>query len=325
MAQSNGRKPGHNASPKGFVTSPPVKPEVPTINPLNSSTIAKANSSEVSTIPVSRLYNLYKARIQRQGRATILSQEEYFNVLNEYGVEESLASKASLRLATNPPILIATSGKMASGKDTITKALILKLSEQAHSHVSLSAAMKDEAQEALDRIRSFDDKNGAIEGLFNFNISEYQAEEVVNLVYDFAKAEPNVTTRDRTAWVRSLLQYWATDIRRAQDKNYWTNKTISNIAETIVTGQDVIITDIRVADEVERFQGIGFTIVRLDIDPKVQAERLRGRDGIEIDPKAVNHPNETALDDFKGFNIRVENNDVSVGELVDNIFNLYRA
>lgn len=304
------------------VTPKPVKvPTARTVNSVDETT----SKIEIVSPDILKSYELYKNRIQQKGRAQILSEAEYFGAFLEYGVEESLSNKAAKILSVNPPLLLATSGKMASGKDTITKALILKLSEKNHSHVSLSTAMKEETQEALDRIRLSEDRNAAMEELLQYNITEDQAIKVMNLVYDFAKAEPHITTRDRTPWIRSLLQYWATDIRRAQDKNYWTNRTISNVAEIIASEEDIIITDIRVADEVERFQSIGFTIIRLDIDPQIQAQRLKGRDGLEIDPKAVSHPNEMALDNFDGFNIRIDNNDVSVDELVENIFKLYNS
>lgn len=312
-----------------FGSLPTRLPSAPTPKPnLASSQKLDATmelDSDVLTQGFIKSYELYKNRIQKKGRTPILSKQEYLRAFLEYSVEERVAQLAAERLATNPPVLFATSGKLASGKDTITKALILELAGEDHSHVSLSTAMKDEAQEVLNTIRSSDDKGDAIEMLLEFNITQEQAKEVVESVYDFAKAEQTVTTRERTPWIRALLQYWATEVRRAQDKDYWTKKTIASVAEMIANGKDVIITDIRVPDEVERLQTIGFTIIRLDITPEVQADRLMGRDGLAIDPKAASHPTEVALDDFPGFNIRVENNDVSIEELVSTIIESYRS
>ena len=326
MSKSNLPKRTQPRTKSGQYGSLPTRtPEAPTSKGKTIASNTIQEESESSLVKAEKNYQVYKNRVQKKGRAQPLSSEEYFNILVGYGVSELIAKKVSQKLSTNPPLLIASNGKLASGKDTITKALILKLSGDNHSHVSLGTAMKEETQRALATILSSDDKKEATRALLNYNISPEQADKVVELAYDEVKANPAVTTYERTPWIRALLQYWATEIRRAQDKNYWTNKTIENVAGLIAEGKDVILTDIRVADEVERFQSIGFTVIRLDITPEKQAERLRGRDGLEIDPKAAQHPTEVSLDNYEGFNIRINNNEGSVEEVVGKILDIFEA
>lgn len=318
MVKSAGR--GSNAFDglKGFQKTTP-KPSVAPTASLISSVNQPIALTEIQSPKLVKVYELYKNRVQKKGRASILSEEEYFNALIESGVKEDIARKASKVLSTNPPFLVATSGKLASGKDTITDAVLKKLGGENYYHLSLSAPLKDEAQEVLGDIRSAKDRPAAIRKIMTHNVPRKQAADVVQLAYFGAITQPNVTTRDRTNWVRSMLQYWGVEVRRVQDEAYWLDKAVLNAAEAISSGKNIIITDVRFPDEVERLQTIGFTVVRLDITPETQAKRLHGRDGLEIDPLALTHATEVSLDDFKGFNIRVNNDEVTLDEVVDNI------
>lgn len=323
MSKSEGRGSNTKEGLKGFqkVIQKPVN--IPTANTLNPPMQPMA-SPLIQAPKLVKAYELYKNRVQQKGRAPILSEEEYFNALVEYGVDESIAKKASHILATSPPLLIGTSGKLASGKDTITDAVINKLGGGEYYHLSLSRPLKDEAQEVLEDIRSSKSRQEAIKKIIARNVGRQEAFDIVNLAYFGAKTQPDITTRDRTNWIRSMLQYWGVEVRRAQDESYWLNKAILNAAEEISKGKNIIITDIRFPDEVERLQTIGFTVVRLDITPETQIARLRGRDGLEIDPDALAHATEVSLDDFKGFNIRVNNDEITLDEVVDNIVDEFK-
>ena len=332
MAKSEGR--GSNAleGKQGWQTVP-LKPAVaPTAN-HNAMNLSNKSNSEGKISPtesgtsssqdLTKIYDNYKKKIQRVGRVPRLSEAEYFDALVASNVSEVTARKAAKVLSTNPPILIATSGKQGSGKDSITDKVLEKLGAKEYYHIMLSGVLKDETQEVLADIRSSNTREEAIDKVVRRNVERHEAEQVVAYAYEGAKSEPNVTTRDRTNWVRSMLQYWGLEVRRIQDEDYWLKKGIVLAADAIAEGRNIIITDIRFPNEVDRLQTIGFTAARLDITPETQSKRLQSRDGLTVDPATLVHPSETALDEYKGFNIRVSNDDVTMDEVVTNIIDIF--
>lgn len=290
--------------------------------PTSESVLAKAttpNSIQENGVNMKEAYNIYRDNIKPEGKAKILSYEEYENVLLGFGIDKILAEKAAYVLSSNPPVLIATSGKLASGKDTIALEFVKALGVNDQHHLSFAAPLKDEAQEVLDAIRASASPTEAIEKIIEFNVPRDRAEYIVEVAYEGAHNEPNVNTRDRTTWVRTLLQYWGVEVRRHQDPNYWRNKAVLAAVDKISEGTPIIVTDARFPAEVEALQAIGFTVVRLSITSETQANRLNSRDGLKVDPKALVHETETALDDFQGFNMVIDNDDTSIEETVSNI------
>jgi len=328
MAKSEGR--GSNAVEglQGWQSVTPKPAVAPTASHKASKLIKNEKGNEEIIVEsfdeVNKTYENYKNKIQRQGRAPKLSEEEYFNAFIDSGLNELTARKAAKVLSTNPPILIAMSGKQGSGKDSVTSKVLETLGAKENYHLLLSAVLKDEAQEVLNDLRSSDSREEAIKKVMLHNVGKAEAEQVVEYAYDGAKAEPDVTTRDRTNWVRLMLQYWGMEVRRDQDIDYWVKKGILLAADAIVKREDIFITDIRYPNDVERLQTIGFTVARLDIMPETQAKRLADRDGIlTVDPKSLIHSSETALDDYKGFNIRLNNDEGTIEDTVNNVVNLF--
>lgn len=328
MARSGGR--GSNAieGSQGWQTVVPKPATAPTVSHKASKLIKneKANETQIveSFDEVNKTYKNYKNKIQRKGRAPKLSEEEYFNAFIDSGVNEFTARKAAKVLSTNPPILIATSGKQGSGKDSVTAKVLESLGAKENYHLLFSAVLKDEAQEILNDLRSSNNREEAIKKVMLHNVGMPEAEQVIEYAYEGARLEQEVTTRDRTNWVRLMLQYWGMEVRRNQDIDYWLKKGILLAAEAIANEEDIFITDIRFPNEVDRLQTIGFTIARLDVTPETQSKRLSGRDGIlTIDPKSLTHSSETALDDYKGFNIRLNNDEGTLEETVSNLVNLF--
>ena len=106
---------------------------------------------------------------------------------------------------------------------------------------------------------------------------------------------------------RELLQWWGTDIVRAQDPNFWVDSVI-RLAKVIDKYVDyLIIDDCRFLNEIEAWRAIKY--VALDEATDALTNRHRFPDIITIrverpghenvlTPEQRRHPSETELDDY---------------------------
>lgn len=104
---------------------------------------------------------------------------------------------------------------------------------------------------------------------------------------------------DRAAlFARALLQHVGVR-ERLDDPDYWVRK----LADHLQPGTFYIVDDCRFPNEARAMKAAGFLLVRLDVSPGVQAAR-----GVVKNPM---HESETALDDYDGFDVRLNVDDVS--------------
>ena len=106
---------------------------------------------------------------------------------------------------------------------------------------------------------------------------------------------------------RELLQWWGTDIVRAQDPNFWVDSVV-RLAKVIDKYVDyLIVDDCRFINEIEAWRAIKY--VALDSATDTLANRQRFSDIITIrverpghenalTPEQRRHPSETELDDY---------------------------
>ena len=106
---------------------------------------------------------------------------------------------------------------------------------------------------------------------------------------------------------RQFLQIWGTEYRRAQDPAYWIRRCREKILNTEGL---VFIDDVRFPDEVEMVKDLGGVVVRID--------RYRAHGTATPD-----HPSETALDDYKGFDTIILNGG-DVTDLKENVEEVVR-
>lgn len=86
----------------------------------------------------------------------------------------------------------------------------------------------------------------------------------------------------------TLLQWWGTEYRRAQDPDYWVKKMFATVPKETDL---VLITDVRFPNEAQGItQRGGYTI-------KVERLASSGRPFVAPD-RPGDHPSETALDDY---------------------------
>jgi len=125
------------------------------------------------------------------------------------------------------------------------------------------------------------------------NDDEYGCQEMdeslarINLIYH---AEGIMTARE-------VMQYVGTEIFRKMYGNVWADSTIKRI---IADGSEVaVITDCRFPNEVKAVQSAGGKVVRLTRGPASYTDL---------------HASETALDNYEGFDVILDNADMNVDE-----------
>jgi hypothetical protein len=237
----------------------------------------------------------------------------------EIGVASDIAARAARNAVAAP--LLAMSGWLASGKDTIADLVYDELAPTIPDDlrvvkVSLATPLKAEVTSVMRTAAGAGAYRGAIADVANrFGVTRRAAEGTIDRLVgehrSFADAVDDLSNLDaysRTPEIRLALQYWGTDIRRAQDSSYWAKKAAVAAVESLADGEIAEVCDCRFPDEVIALQRIGYKVVRLEVSRETQAARLLARDGLVPDQTALRHASETALDDFAGFDLTIDNN-----------------
>ena len=106
---------------------------------------------------------------------------------------------------------------------------------------------------------------------------------------------------------RQLLQWWGTDIVRAQDPNFWVDSVV-RLAKVIDKYVDyLIVDDCRFLNEIEAWRAVKYVALDEATDALVNRQRFSDiitirveRPGHEnaLTPEHRRHPSETELDDY---------------------------
>ena len=146
------------------------------------------------------------------------------------------------------------------------------------------------------------------------------AEELTELLGPLVR-NPNhgVDASLRTDLMRKILVLFGSDWRTQSDPGYWSRRGAAQSLRYLSKGTSVYLTGGRFLPDVEIPQAEGAKIIRLDITAETQADRLRERDGLDVNMEAVNDPSETALDNWDGFDVRVSN-DGTLQEGLDAVY-----
>jgi hypothetical protein len=203
---------------------------------------------------------------------------------------------------------LACSGKLASGKDTVTPAVLARLGVQSCDHLFFARPMKAEFDEVLTLLRTSADRNAAawqIETVLG--IPREHAGNLAERFYEVANADLTLTAYSRTPEIRHGLQYLGTEIRRSMDEDWWVKRSIGDLIRAFASGRSVYYTDCRFPNEALGVAMGGCFVFRLEVTPETQEARLAGRDGLAPDPAALAHPSETSLDNYDGFDLVVSN------------------
>lgn len=243
------------------------------------------------------------------------------NILLPYGVSKQVnAAQEALRSGVQ---LLAFGGKQGAGKDTIAPLVLAGLGVEAPYHSFFAQPLKKEVndvirilQEALTgsgTLLSDAQAGDAISA--EMGVPFHHALIMVDTLADEVKSGAVTSSYQRTPSVRKALQFWGTDVRRAQSETYWVGKTLQAIIDKLSEGTSVFLTDMRFTNEADAILHAGGKAIRLDISPDVQYDRIMKRDGIAISSDSREHVSETALDDYPHFFTRVNVDTALPGEV----------
>lgn len=238
------------------------------------------------------------------------------------GLDDGIHSAAIAALESGQVGWVVISGKMAAGKDTVAPlitdtlpiadgGLPVLLSHGDLMRAELATVIEAYAQALHAGHTSSEERQRLVRDMTGLR-GDHAIELASFLEAEFAMRNegqiPSVF--DRTENMRKMLQGLGGPWRTADDPTYWVKKAAVAALTHVAAGRSVALTGARYLPDVEIPAQRGAVIVRLDIDRETQLARLGARDGIvptEATLAALDHPGETALDDWSGFTFRFSN------------------
>lgn len=219
--------------------------------------------------------------------------------------------KAQTLLKEKTSSWIVVSGKLASGKDTIGPLVQPALGYTNCVRLGFGDTIRVEANQAIKILTAREESDDFLAGEISekMNLKLKYAKKLVTMLRDLVK-EPdnNVTAFTRTDLMRDVLINFGSEWRLEDDPAYWARQLGALSLQNISNGNNVYLTGGRYLPDVEVAQDLGAKIIRIDVTEEVQAARLWERDGLLPDKSVINHPSETALDNWPRFDVRVDNN-----------------
>jgi len=205
--------------------------------------------------------------------------------------------------------LVAVSGRMASGKSTLSELLVSK-----YGYISIEVSQKiDEVTRA-----SLQQDLKTLQTIFDIlDIPDMQGliNKCISMALD--SLETGCLKKERNKYVkndqyRKLLQDIGMLVRDySQDPGVWVHLLLSNVRDLMASGQLLICSGIRLKEEKRILEEIyKFKTIRLDINTEEQQKRLRDKYET-VDPRAIEHETEKELD-LETFDLRLDNSTLSL-------------
>lgn len=184
----------------------------------------------------------------------------------------------------NNKVVILVSGKIGSGKDTVTKILKEKIEKKIGEkvlHEFFARALKEKCKDSFRPLIDF----------LNKTFEEIR-DESIDISHLITKDENFFENKNEIT--RNLLQIVGSEIVRSVDPDYWVNKTIENIKNSEMWV--VIISDCRFPSEIEAIED-NFPTIKIRVSRSLDRSRPFNE-----------HHSEKALDDYKHWDMYIKNN-----------------
>lgn len=201
--------------------------------------------------------------------------------------------------------ILGISGKMGSGKDTLAD-LLVETSHGTWVKDSFARPVKEELLHMYHTVAT-QQENTSIHDIAThiaetMSVTPQEAEKMVHLIqFDLLEHKQTLDALQKTPVYRTIMQTWATGIRRAQNPQYWVEQALQNIQTHFNNGQSVVFADVRFDNEAEALLHADGTVIRLHVPYHVQLQRLITRDGVPPSDDSLRHSSETSLDYFQHF------------------------
>lgn len=238
------------------------------------------------------------------------SQEKIYQKFINCHVPLPIADKAIVNLTKNL-YLIAISGKMGSGKDTVGVGIMNKIADDNWTQLSFASAIKSDLNHIITICRESVDIKTALNRAVSEGFAKDLIEATVELLFNESKnLELNAYTR--TPVIRETLQYWGKAMRETKGETWWSDILVMQIATALAESKSILVSDARFPHEMDLCKELGFTTLRLEVDSSEQQTRLKKRDGINTPLALLNDLSETALDSYQGFDLKISSSDKDI-------------
>jgi hypothetical protein len=245
------------------------------------------------------------------------SRAGFESVAHAMGVSPEMAGRARENLVSGRTLALVVSGPQASGKDTVGPAVLAALGAGDHVRIGIADGLKQEVSDLLLVLPEFTTRAEALIGAAELlEVTPEHAGVLVDALWEVTRSKDHgLTGWTRTPEIRRVLQYLGNEAR-VSDPTRYVRLAVPRILEALADGVSVYMGDGRFPREAGPCGELGMFLVRLHVDPEVKAARLLARDGIIADPATLHHAGETALDDWDGVDLRVDNSFASRSEVV---------
>ena len=150
----------------------------------------------------------------------------------------------------------------------------------------------------------------------------YHRYRAQNITLHNTHARAKITyVNERKVDLRSLLQWWATEFRRAADPRYWVDQLLVRLIDAQSRGKNVVIDDARFENELDDLSERGAFHIYIITNKQQREERLAQRDG-KVQTGIAGHASETASENTDDRNAFVIDNIDSPGRFFSRVDDL---
>lgn len=221
---------------------------------------------------------------------------------------------------------ISIAGRMGSGKDAVAEALRDRaggpFSDRTWEVFSISDPLREELGRVLDAARSRTEgrritATACTEAAVGvLGTGGRAVESLGEYVAEMLRLKQGSSGASRGTAQRSALQILGTEVRRAQDPEWWTRQMVARMLSVLESGRCVIATGLRYRNDVEASLRLGGAAFYVTVDERKRIDRLRLRDGESAD-RGGQHSSEQPMGYVEG--MYVLDNSGELSSTVDNL------
>lgn len=223
---------------------------------------------------------------------------------------------------------IAISGKMTSGKTTVSDFLI---NSYDYSPIRSAEYLKNICHDlaTINMVESVNSPHFIINSAREFlkintkfiSKDDQEYEKLIKELEELRQQFSHVKdTTKKTNDVREMLQVVAKTISENVREDIWIQSSLKKMNSLLKEGKTKIVhDDLRYQFEFDELRRQGFVLIRLEVSPEVQAKRIKTLYG-KIEPELINHISEMDLD-YKDFDYTI-NADQPLIDMLEEIKNI---